>query len=273
MPTERSRPRGTVESPFCNYCDYTGIERHPYFKEIGEVPLTPCPKCVLSKCRCGAEKPYFYFENGQIGDCFCRPIRMKIDRVHAIYARSGIEKKFRWRFFDSYDSIHKLAAEAKNAAYEIVRKFPNVQKGLYLWGNPGTGKTLLSSIVLTELIIRHAIEGRFVKISRTFFNRIRATFNEASDTYGDASKIEQEMEDVDVLVVDDFGVQRDSPWEIETMYNLVDARYEAEKFTIFTSNSNPFKTLRDLSEGRVLSRIKEMCTIIEVSGPDYRDKL
>jgi len=262
-----------AKSAYCPYCEHTGIERHPYFKEMGEAPLTPCPKCVQSKCKCKGEKPYFYFENGEIKDCVCRPVRMKIDRINSIYERSGIDKKFRWRFFDSYKSIHKLADDAKNEAYDIVKKFPNVNKGLFLWGNPGTGKTLLSSIMLTELIIHHAAEGRFIKISRTFFNRLRATFNESSDTYGESNKILQELENVDVLVVDDFGVQRDSPWEAETLYNLVDARYESEKFTIFTSNNNPYKTLKDLSEGRILSRLKEMCTIIEVSGPDYRDKL
>ena len=155
------------------------------------MPLQPCPRCVESKCTCGGEEPYFYYKDGIIRECACRETRMKIQRINAIYARSGIDKKYRWRFFDSYNSNHKLAADAKNAAYDIVKKFPNVGKGLYLWGNPGTGKTLLSSIILTELIIRHAIEGRFVKISRTFFNRLRATFNESSETYGDAGKIER----------------------------------------------------------------------------------
>ncbi len=143
--------------------------------------------------------------------------------------------------------------------------------GLFLW-EPGTGKPLLSSIIPPSSSYATRSRDAFSRIG-TFFNRLRATFNEDSDTYGEANKIEQELGEVDVLVVDDFGVQRDSAWEAETLYNLVDARYEAEKFTIFTSNNNPFKTLKELSGGRILSRIKEMCVIIEVSGPDYRDRL
>lgn len=273
MAGEKPKSAKQPAKEFCSYCEHTGIVRDPYYEQTGGIPLSPCPKCVLVKCACGGVAPYFLYVDETIRDCECRGIRTKIERINAVYARSGIDKKFRWRSFDSYESIHKLASDAKSAAYDIVKKFPNVGKGLFLWGNPGTGKTLLSSIILTELIIRHAIEGRFIKISRTFFQRLRATFNESSDTYGEAGKIQQEMEDVDILVVDDFGVQRDSPWEVETLYNLVDARYEGEKFTIFTSNSNPFTTLRELSDGRILSRIKEMCRIIEVSGPDYRDRL
>jgi len=273
MATESRQRQKPASERFCTYCEHTGIVHEPGFEVMGEVPLSPCPRCVIPSCKCGGESPYFYYDNGEIRDCACRSVRARIDRINAIYARSGIDKKYRWRFFDSYDSIHKLASEAKNTAYDLVKKFPNVKKGLFLWGNPGTGKTLLSSIILTELILRHAVEGRFIKISRTFFNRLRATFNAESETYGEANRIERELAEVDVLVVDDFGVQRDSPWEAETLYNLVDARYEAEKFTIFTSNNNPFKTLKELSGGRILSRLKEMCSIVEVSGPDYRDRL
>nr|HPM34702.1 DNA replication protein DnaC [Spirochaetota bacterium] len=62
-------------------------------------------------------------------------------------------------------------------------------------------------------------------------------------------------------------------WEQETLYNLIDARYEAERLTIITSNSNPEKGLKELSEGRILSRLKEMTNIIELSGTDRREAL
>jgi DNA replication protein DnaC len=260
------------EQKHCSFCDFTGVIRNPYFEQAGGLPLTPCPKCVQNRCTCGGEEPYYYYDNG-IKDCYCRPTRMKIDRIREVYARSGIDKKYRWRFINEYESRNKLGEAAKSAAYDIIRSFPEVDKGLYLWGNPGTGKTLLSTIILTELVTRHAVEGRYVKISRGFFQRLRSTFNADSETYGTGNAIEKEFAEADILVVDDFGTQRDSPWEQETLYNLVDARYEAEKFTIFTSNINPLKALAEIAGGRILSRIKEMCRILEITGPDYRDRL
>jgi len=257
---------------YCDYCDRTGIVYTPGFDILMENPLIPCPKCVEPKCRCGKKSPYFYSSGGEINDCYCRDIRIKIDRITTIYARSGIDKKYQWKHFGDFEAVDKKSNDAKNSAYDIVRNFPDVKKGIFFWGNPGTGKTLLSCIILTELIIRQAVEGRFIKISRTFFSRLKATFVEGSATYGQTSLIEKELAGADLLVIDDFGVQRDSPWEQETLYNLIDARYEAEKFTIFTSNSNP-GTFKDLSEGRILSRIKEMCRIMELSGKDYRESL
>ncbi len=197
--------------------------------------------------------------------------RLKIDTINKIYYRSGIDRRYLWKTFSNFSvTNNKMANDAKITAYDIVKKFPNVERGIYLWGNPGTGKTLLSTIILTDIIRHHAVEGRYIKISRTFFNRLKATFHEQSETYGESSKIEKEFATVDVLVIDDFGVQRDSSWEQETLYNLVDARYEGKKFTIFTSNNDPNKALKDLSEGRIISRIREMCTIMELSGPDNR---
>lgn len=265
--------KSETPGPFCSFCDRTGIVKNPLFMEMGEEPLTPCPKCVAPKCRCGGEDPYFIYEKDIIKDCFCRETRMRIARIKRIYLQSGIDKKYHWKFLGDFETLNKSTNEAKNAAYDIVKNYPAVKKGLYLWGNPGTGKTLLASIILTELIMHQAVEGKFIKISRTYFNKLRATFVEGSETYGESARIEHELADVDVLVIDDFGVQRDSPWEQETLYNLVDARYEGEKFTIFTSNNNPVKSLQELSQGRILSRIKEMTRIMELAGEDFRNKL
>ncbi len=258
---------------FCSYCEYSGIIHNPAFEVQGDNVLSPCPKCVVTKCRCGGEDPYYYFDNDEIRPCPCRDTRMKIERILEIYNSSGIDKKFRWKNIRDFRAgQNKLAAEAYKAAYDIITNFPDVKKGLYLWGNPGTGKTLLSTIILTELIRHYAVNGKFIKISRNFFNLLRSTFSEGSLQYGQSSVIEKEYASVDVLVIDDFGVQRDSAWEQETLYNLIDARYEGEKFTIITSNNNPEKTLKELSEGRILSRLREMCRILELSGEDNREK-
>ena len=138
---------------YCSYCDYRGIIISPYYHELGDEPLSPCPRCILSKCKCNGKEPYFFFENSEIRECYCRDTRLKIEKIKAIYARSGIDKKYRWRFINEYESINKLAAKARTLAYDIIMKFPDVKKGLFLWGNPGTGKTLLSIIILTELMI------------------------------------------------------------------------------------------------------------------------
>jgi DNA replication protein DnaC len=271
---EKNNPKTASKpvKPYCQWCDYTGIVHNTGAYITGEDPLSLCPKCSGTKCRCGGREPYYYVNEGQIAECSCRNLRLKIARINSLYAKSGIDKHFRWRFINEFNSVTKHAEYAKKLAYDIITKFPKMEKGLYLWGNPGTGKTLLSTIILTELISRHAVEGRFLKISRSFFDRIRATFSTGSDQYGRGNEIETEIANIDVLVIDDFGTQRNTAWELETLYDLVDARYEAEKFTIFTSNFDPDKAMKEVFEGRILSRIKAMCRIVDLSGPDQREQ-
>lgn len=256
--------------PYCMHCEHTGLVHNQGAYLTGEAPISVCPKCIGPLCKCGGKEPYFYTDGTHIIECPCRELRLRILKVNALYQKSGIDKKYQWRFINEFNSITAQAQNAKTAAYDICKKFPHVDRGLFLWGNPGTGKTMLSTIILTELITRHALEGRFLKISRSFFDRIRATFNEASDQHGMGNAIEREIANVDVLVIDDFGVQRNTPWEQETLYNLIDTRYEGEKFTIITSNHDPVKQFGELFEGRILSRIREMCRIMELTGPDQR---
>jgi DNA replication protein DnaC len=256
---------------YCSFCEYTGIIKNPDAYITGGEPLTPCPKCVQKECKCDQVSPYLYLENGTIKECSCKPVRSRIERINRLISSSDIDKKFRWRFLSEFHVSTPAENRAKTAAYKIMTDFNNTEKGLYLWGNPGTGKTMLSAIILTELIVRYAVKGKFLKISRNFFGKLRSTFHEGSTLYGMSTAIEQELADIDVLVVDDFGIQRDSEWEQETLYNLVDARYEKQRFTIFTSNLNPIDSMQKLSNGRILSRIREMCRIMELSGKDHRE--
>ncbi|MDP6779335.1 MAG: hypothetical protein QGI83_21455, partial [Candidatus Latescibacteria bacterium] len=55
----------------------------------------------------------------------------------------------------------------------------------------------------------------------------------------------------------------------EMLYNLVDARYADQRLTFVTTNKS-LEDVKDLAEGRIYSRFLEMCYIIHVQAPDYR---
>ena len=85
-----------VNKKYCSFCYNTDIITNPYYLELGDEPLSPCPKCVLVNCSCNGNSPYYCYTNNSINECSCREIRLKIERINSIYSRSGIDKKYRW---------------------------------------------------------------------------------------------------------------------------------------------------------------------------------
>ena len=242
----------------------------------GEVRLSPV---VQSACRCGGLMPYQVM--GPTGDpewCVCRSYRMRISQIDQLIANAQIPARFRYKFLEDFDEnsggqpvrdIIKLKGMLSSEADSVVAGKPT--KGFFLWGAPGTGKTYFSYIALNYLMFHTIRAGRFTSISSQFFQRIRDTFNEESMQHGQASTMIEALSHVPYLVLDDFGVQRNTDWEIEMLYNLLDARYANRRLTIITSNSS-VHDLKDLASGRLYSRFVEMCHLVHLNAEDYRER-
>lgn len=237
-------------------------------------------KCVEEKCVCDKKPPYLYkLDNSNtLKQCPCKTARVKIDNIHRLFQKSNIPNKYRYRRISEFKIENpKSDTElyiALDFATEFINNFKKSQphpNGLYFFGTTGTGKTMLSCLILNEIIFSYQADVRYIKITRDFFNRIRASFNVESDTYGRGDDIFHSLADQEVLVIDDFGVQADSEWEKRTLYDLIDARYESQKPTIITSNIQP-EDWSALFDGRVFSRLKEMVRFLPMIADDYRNR-
>ncbi len=236
--------------------------------------------CIQKACGCGGHPPYETFDTGGTQSwCPCAVPRKNLELTRLAFRDAGIPRKYMWKFKDDFDTSHlKEDRPALINANKIIGFINTISEtyaeerlqGFYLWGNAGGGKTLLAAIFLQELMLKYALQGRFVDLSRQFFQRLKSSFDD-SESYGTAGRIMDELTHVPFLVIDDFGTQRNTEWELEMLYNLVDSRYEEERSTIITSNQNISK-YKDLAMGRIYSRILEMCRIIHIELPDYREK-
>ena len=74
------------------------------------------------------------------------------------------------------------------------------------------------------------------------------------------------------MLIDDFGIERQSEFTLEQIYNLIDARYKSGKPTIITTNLTPeqLKNPKNMAQRRIYDRINEMCSPMLFEGQSQR---
>ncbi|MGE3856420.1 MAG: ATP-binding protein [Dehalococcoidia bacterium] len=84
---------------------------------------------------------------------------------------------------------------------------------------------------------------------------------------GDAVALLNAIREVPVLILDDLGAQKSTPWAEEKLYQLLNHRHLARLHTVVTTN----QSLGEM-EARIASRLadSDVSRLQEITAPDYR---
>lgn len=152
------------------------------------------------------------------------------------------------------------------------------QKGLYLHGNFGCGKTYLVSAMLNELakkdinsVIIHWPE--YLRILKSSFGyKDKSEFKESYERVKEAS----------ILLIDDIGAENVTPWSRdEILCSILQYRMEEHLPTFFTSNldlnaleshlANSTTGSSEIKARRIIERIKQMTVTEEMISKNLRN--
>jgi hypothetical protein fgonA2_02174 len=228
-------------------------------RKDGEVKSLMDMKFIFkNNCKCDRER----FEKQKQ-----REKEQEIERLK----RSCFISMSQWAYtFDNYKGEKdKSYTIAKN----YVKEYEQMKKeniGLLFCGTVGSGKTYLACCIANALIEEYMIR---VKI-RNFAQIINDLQKSGFDL--DKNEYIESLTNVSVLILDDLGIERDTSYAKEQVYNIVNSRYLKQKPTIFATNL-PYEKIQNSDDGveyeRIYSRIIEMCIPIKVMGEDFRKRL
>ena len=223
--------------------------------------------------RCNAPPGHALF--GKPIPCVCRRDARARERAVRLRHASGLSDIELSHTFEGFSVGQVVTAPEQNrlAAVGMMRTIKrlcqqfaaNPQGWLVLRGGVGTGKTHLAYAVLAAVLgCGRAAFGQSVP---TMLDMLRRRYE-----VGDFDEWWQWLVDVDVLVLDDLGAQRDTDWTVERLYQLIAHRYERRLPLLITTNLE----LESLDQ-RIASRIGDgskvgdgWCRVLSMPCGDYR---
>jgi DNA replication protein DnaC len=200
-------------------------------------------------------------------DCRCRAARIAGARTSSLAGR--IPRRYRGVSFERppVSDIARTAPDQIRSVRRYVQKIEenlDAGRGLWIQGNVGTGKTTLAMLVSKAALD----SGRSVAIYS--LPRLLNLLRESMDSQEGKLDFMDRLTAVDLLHIDDLGAEHRTDWVLEQLYSIVNARYEAERPIVATTNLMPDELSERLGP-RTVSRLVEICgDLIPLYGEDKR---
>lgn len=204
-----------------------------------------------------------------------KPCRFKKSKLKKEKSLKNI-KNFNTPDFLKDASISKIYKTDKNRfkvinwLLDFLDNYENGNKGLFLHGNFGCGKTYLIAATLNELS-KSGYTSSVIFWPEFIRNMFSDTFKENLDY----------VKKVDLLLIDDLGAENLTPYNRdEILCPILQYRMDNNLTTFITSNldikaltqhlAESSKAVEDIKAGRIISRIEQLTVDMELISKNLR---
>lgn len=242
---------------------YNGYVRYDYMRDVeGNIEYYKREKDGSIK-KTTREEGFPRYDKNVVIERVPGKIQKLAGEAQRLKQASDLGKRFSNRTFSNFDK--SKCEEAYKAAWAYSQRenlFDSEKNSLLFLGSVGTGKTHLAAAIANELTDRGipVLFGTFID----HLQKIKDEFNHTSlDTYL------SRMKSIPMLVIDDLGKEKKTDWSQQTLFDVINYRYEHMLPTIITTNFDDTELMNYVSNATI-SRLNEMSTAIHMSGADYR---
>ncbi|WP_277973293.1 ATP-binding protein [Pantoea agglomerans] len=182
--------------------------------------------------------------------------RLRELRVADLLDEAGIGRRFAACEFENYQPVNPAAAKNLNICQRYVSSWEErleAGTGLVMNGSCGTGKNHLAVSIAKNLIRNHLARVEFTDVMR-LTRAVKNTWRSHSERTED--DVLAHFSSLDLLIIDEVGVQFGTQAESVTLQEVINARYENVLPTILISNL----TLEQLSDAigeRIVDRVTD----------------
>lgn len=175
-------------------------------------------------------------------------------RIESRLNTAGIPLRFRSKDFSSYIADTDGKEKARSVAMEFAANFDRHYKDgtvVIFSGMPGTGKSHLAIAAAQEIMrSRSALYTSAIDVVRM----IRDTWRRGAERT--ESQVLNDLATVDLLIMDEVGVQYGTEAEQVTLFDIIDKRYRDQMPMILLTNQNK-SGMKEFLGDRSFDRLRE----------------
>ncbi|MDJ6542626.1 ATP-binding protein [Salmonella enterica] len=209
----------------------------PEFRGVPAVKHSCCPACLRE-------------EQAQIN------AGLRTLHVTDLLDEAGIARRFEGCEFENYQTVNQDAARNLTACQRYADTWPEHFKAgtsMIMIGNCGTGKNHLAVSMVKNIIRNHLVSVEITDVMR-LTRAVKSTWRHNADSTEE--EVIEHFASLDLLIIDEVGVQFGSPAETTILQEVINTRYESILPTILISNMT-FEQLKESIGERIVDRVTD----------------